>query len=159
MTAKQPWREPPWFAAPAKRISFLRVVTRIDPAARSIRPLYPFRGGFGLQLSIQLPDLPSRRVEIYFSQGSPGVPRVFVDGPDESLHRYQDQSLCMWYPYDPPEARWWPTDGAEILLGQVAAHLIKEEWYRRTGEWPGDEIAHTPVKTRTNRKNDTGSHD
>lgn len=144
MAAKQRWRQPPWFAAPAKRISFLRAVNRVDPTGRSIRPLYAYRGGFGLQLSIQLPDLPSRRVEIYFSPGSPGVPRVFADGPDESPHRYPDHSLCMWYPYDPPDARWWPTDGAELLLGHIAAHLIKEEWYRRTGEWPGDEIAHTP---------------
>jgi hypothetical protein len=27
-------------------------------------------------------------------------------------------------------------------LGHIAAHLIKEEWYRRTEQWPGAEAEH-----------------
>jgi hypothetical protein len=37
-----------------------------------------------------------------------------------------------------------------MLLGHIAAHLIKEQWYRRTGEWPGDHVGHnttTPTGT------------
>lgn len=152
VTAKKPWHQPPWFASPAKRIGFLDAIKQVDPDARTVKPRHAYRGGFGLQLSIQPPDLPSRRVEIYFSLGSPGVPRVFVDGPEESSHRYSDGSLCMWYPYDPPDLRWWPTDGPEMLLGHIAAHVIKEEWYRRNGEWLGDEVAHAPRQTISQQK-------
>jgi hypothetical protein len=81
-------------------------------------------------------------VTIVFGRGSPEVPRVFVDGPTDSPHRYADGSLCMWFPYDPPEHRWQRRDGPVALLGHIAAHLIREEWWRRTGEWVGDEAPH-----------------
>lgn len=142
MPTKRPWNQPPWYAAPARRIRFLRTLTEVDHKANVIKPRRAHRGGFGLQLSIQPTGLPLRRIEIYFSPKSPDVPRVFADGPDQSPHRYPDRSLCMWYPHDPPEARWWSSDGAETLIGHVAAHLIKEEWYRRTGDWPGEEVSH-----------------
>lgn len=51
----------------------------------------------------------------------------------------------MWYPYDPTDARWRPANGPAALLGHIAAHLIKEQWYRQTGDWPGDEIGHTAI--------------
>jgi hypothetical protein len=142
VTTTRPWNQPPWYAAPARRIRFLRAITDVDNKANAIKPQRAYRGGFGLQLSIQPAGLPLRHIEVNFSPRSPDVPHVFVDGPDESPHRYPDRSLCMWYPYDPPEARWWPTDGPETLIGHVAAHLIKEEWYRRTGDWPGEEVSH-----------------
>ncbi|MEV6303903.1 hypothetical protein AB0M02_31175 [Actinoplanes sp. NPDC051861] len=67
---------------------------------------------------------------------------MFVDGPNDSPHRYADGSLCMWYPYDPPELRWQRSDGPVVLLGHIAAHLIREQWWRQTGEWAGDEAPH-----------------
>jgi hypothetical protein len=84
-------------------------------------------------------------VSIEFSRRSPQRPRVVVDGPTDSPHRYPDGSLCMWYPNDPPELRWNLSDGAGQLIAGVAAHLIREEWYRRTGEWIGDEVRHGSV--------------
>jgi hypothetical protein len=48
----------------------------------------------------------------------------------------------MWFPYDPPEQRWTRSDGPAVLLGQIVAHLLREEWWRRTGEWPGEEAPH-----------------
>ena len=50
--------------------------------------------------------VPSRTVRVEFSPGSPEVPRVFTDGPQESPHRYADGSLCMWYPRDPIDLQW-----------------------------------------------------
>ncbi|WP_147106367.1 hypothetical protein [Nesterenkonia populi] len=48
----------------------------------------------------------------------------------------------MWYPDDPPEQRWTHADGAAALVANIAAHLIREEWYRSTGEWIGPEVRH-----------------
>jgi hypothetical protein len=48
----------------------------------------------------------------------------------------------MWYPWDDEAARWIRRDGAGALLGHIAAHLLREEWWRVTGEWIGDEAPH-----------------
>jgi hypothetical protein len=48
----------------------------------------------------------------------------------------------MWFPDDPPEQRWTLEDGAGTLVATIAAHLVREEWYRKTGEWIGDEVSH-----------------
>lgn len=137
-----PRRRPPWFAAPGPRMHYLCKLRLDNPAAHAIRPRRYCRGGFAVVTIITPTGVPTRRVEIHFSPQRPEIPHVFVDGPDESLHRYPDRSLCMWYPHDPPEARWHPVDGPAKLLGHIAAHLIKEQWYRRTGEWPGDHVDH-----------------
>lgn len=77
-------------------------------------------------------------------------PRVYADGPDgieDSPHRYMDPCggrkwLCLWYPGDPPERQWKPEHGLLALLGLARIHLTKEGIYRRTGEWPGEEVPH-----------------
>lgn len=48
----------------------------------------------------------------------------------------------MWYPNDPRDRRWIPADGAADLIVRIALHLIKEEWFRQTGEWIGEEVKH-----------------
>ncbi len=83
-----------------------------------------------------------RRVEIRFSKRAPSTPHVYVDGPTDSPHRYEDGSLCMWYPHDPADRRWTFDDGLVTLVGYITAHLFREAWWRETGEWPGDEVAH-----------------
>ena len=85
-------------------------------------------------------------MRIEFRMPYPRTPRVFVDGSDDSPHRYGDGSLCMWYPADPPERRWTFDDGLNALLGHVAVHLVKEQTWRDTGEWLGDEAPHEHEK-------------
>lgn len=113
-----------------------------NPGVKVIQPRHAYRGGFALSTRIAPTGVPERKIEIHFSPRLPDVPRVFIDGPQESPHRYSDSSLCMWYPYDPKEARWKPSNGPAALLGHIAVHLIKEQWYRQTGDWPGDEVGH-----------------
>lgn len=48
----------------------------------------------------------------------------------------------MWYPYDPPARRWTLKDGAGALVAEITAHLLREEWYRKTGDWVGEEVKH-----------------
>lgn len=81
-------------------------------------------------------------MRIEFRSTASRIPRVYVDGPADSPHRYDDGSLCMWYPRDPLERRWVFDDGLLALLGQIAAHLVKEHLWRETRRWPGDEVPH-----------------
>jgi hypothetical protein len=94
---------------------------------------------------MEVPYYEPRNVEIRFENWS-RTPKVFVDGPDDSPHRYTDGSLCMWHPHDPPEQRWVFSDGLLALLNYVQAHLFREAWWRETGEWLGAEAPHGPQK-------------
>ncbi len=80
-----------------------------------------------------------------FGRAEPHVPHVYTDLPSGSPHRYTDGALCMWYPGDPADQRWVLRDGPVVLLGHVIAHLLREEWWQHTGEWPGDEAAHLSI--------------
>lgn len=61
-------------------------------------------------------------------------PRVFADPGAKSKHRMPgDDSLCMWFPLDPPEKRWVHTDGLAMLLRLTADHLLCEEVWRHDG--------------------------
>jgi hypothetical protein len=91
-----------------------------------------------------VPYYESRLVEIRFTDWA-RTPKVFVDGPKESPHRYPDGSLCMWYPEDPPEQKWVLDDGLLALLNYIQAHLFREAWWRENGPpWLGPEAPHEP---------------
>lgn len=143
MTRPGPHR-PAWFSRPALRLLFQHRIASTGLAVRAVRPPRALRGGFAVAVDIRDRDLPEQTVTIVFGRGRPDIPHVFSDGPRHSPHRYDDDSLCMWYPGDPPEQRWdRRRDGPVILLGLVLAHLMREEWWRRTGEWAGPEAPHT----------------
>jgi hypothetical protein len=95
---------------------------------------------------MDVPYYAARQVEIRFENWL-RTPKVFVDGPG-SPHRYDDGSLCMWYPWDPPEQRWAFSDGLLVLLNYIQAHLFREAWWREKGEWLGPEAPHGPPKER-----------
>jgi hypothetical protein len=48
----------------------------------------------------------------------------------------------MWHPKDPPEKQWQPEDGLLTLIRYIQLHLFREEWWRETGEWLGEEAEH-----------------
>lgn len=98
-----------------------------------------------------VPYYEERTVEIRFVNGS-RIPKVFVDGPTESPHRYSDGSLCMWYPPDPPEQKWVFDDGLLALLNCIQAHLVREAWWWQKGEWLGPEAPHGPPKEQVKEK-------
>ena len=91
--------------------------------------------------TVPVPHYETRKIRIRF-RGKSDVPSVFADGPEDSLHRYSDGRLCMWYPGDPIGRRWVFGDGLLALIGLVMAHLFREAWWRETGEWPGEEVPH-----------------
>ena len=130
----------PWYGRFRDRLHFEGPARTNIPELRS----RPRRRGRGWQyvLSIDPPGCPTTRVWINFALASPHVPLVTVDGPTESPHRYDDGTLCMWYPYDPQERRWIFADGLLHLLGLIQVHLIREHLWRQTGRWYGDEAPH-----------------
>ncbi len=141
---------PAWYTRPAARLAFQRHIVSAGLPARVVRAPKDLPGGFALAVDIQHPDLPAQTVTIAFGPGFPEIPRVSSDGPAQSPHRYGDGSLCMWYPGDPPEQRWdRRRDGPVGLVGLILAHLMREEWWRLTGEWAGPEAEHAPIATTT----------
>lgn len=136
------WNPPPWFAKPAPRIQFIRELSGVKDVRLLKDKSAP--GGFSVGFNLQPTGVPQRSVTISFSRRSPASPRVHVNGPADSPHRYGDGSLCMWFPGDPRELRWVPADGAAELVVRIGVHLMKEEWYRHTGEWIGGEVKHGP---------------
>lgn len=62
-------------------------------------------------------------------------------------HTFGANTLCMWYPRDPPDRQWHPADGLLTLVDTAAAHLFKELYFRETGEWLGEEVHPVAPKT------------
>ena len=100
-------------------------------------------GGLTYRVNLDVPYYEQRQVEVSFARDQPLFPKVSVDGPS-SPHRYKDDTLCIWYPWDPTDERWLIDDGLCELLGAIVLHLFREAWERETGEWPGPEAPHSP---------------
>lgn len=144
MNNRVPWREPAWYVRPAPRILFQHQLAACGLPVRAVRPSRRHRGGFALAIWLHIPDIANQTLTIVFGTTASAVPHVYTAGSSESPHRYPDGSLCMWYPDDASEQRWTRRDGPSALLGHIVAHLLREEWWRRTGEWPGAEAGHFP---------------
>lgn len=105
------------------------------------------RGGFTYKVIIDVPFYEARAVTIRFrSRGK--LPYVTADGPTDSPHRFDDGTLCMWFPADPIEKVWTFADGLLDLLDTIVGHLFREAWWRETGEWLGPEVPHRPTSAR-----------
>jgi hypothetical protein len=100
------------------------------------------------ELVLEVPGYESRRVWVEFVPPLSNSPRIYADGPsgpETSPHRFSERRwtrLCVWYPGDPLERRWVPDDGLLMLFGMIATHLLKEAWWRESGEWLGEEAPH-----------------
>jgi hypothetical protein len=80
-----------------------------------------------------------RRLALIFpGRPSTVAPIVLADGPTRSRHRFywaRPSSLCLWYSRDPDSMRWTLQDGLATLIDLSRVHLVKEAWWRVTGEW------------------------
>ncbi len=107
----------------------------VPPRERSLKLVYRHRGlrvrGLGrrVPVEVQFWEKP-----YYNTFGLPALdyPRYFADPGAKSKHRMPDDSLCMWFPPDPPEKRWLHTDGLAMLLRLTANHLLCEAAWRQT---------------------------
>jgi hypothetical protein len=143
VTSRPAHRHPAWFDRPAHRLRLIAELRAVGADVAVVRPGRGRRGGFAVRVVLTPTGLEPQRVTIEFGPSTPDTPAIYVPGPG-SKHRYNDGSLCIWYPYDPPERRWTWRDGGAVLAGHICAHLIREAWWRETGEWPGEEAPHDP---------------
>ena len=101
------------------------------------------------------PDLVPVRIEFHqyptydcYNLAWHDYPRVFADPGAASKHRMpEDDALCLYFPWDPPERRWQYENGLVQLFDIVADHLHKELWWRHTGgpdggDWLGEDADH-----------------
>lgn len=125
---------------------------RIEQAARDAYPDLTYQrqqrrdGAFHVySAELEVPGYEPCRVSLEFSERAPNDAWVFASGPSNSPHRFATRSgrhLCIWFPSDTPERRWLPDDGLLALFGMVQVHLFKENYWRETGQWVGDEAPH-----------------
>jgi len=144
------WDDPgPWYGRFCDRLRFEGAARRGIDSLRSYQR--PGGRGWFYEFNAEPDGYPTRKVRIEFllADGAQ-YPRVYVDGPTHSPHRYHadDGRLCMWYPLDPASNRWSFKDGLLALIGQIHVHLIKEQLWRELGEWPGVEAPHTDPTER-----------
>lgn len=74
-------------------------------------------------------------------------PQVHASPGQPSPHRWPDDALCLYAPFDPIEQRWVWTDGLAMLLDITREHLTLEHLWRnptrRTRRvWLGAEAGH-----------------
>jgi hypothetical protein len=141
-------RTVPWYSREGVRIIFERGAVTEFPTLRRTTRKTDGEKCLCYRVDVEVPFYnTTRRIEIiFFPRPSPGTPLVLSDGPDSSPHRYSDferRLLCIWYPKDPPERRWTPSDGLLHLLGLTQLHLFREYWWRETTEWLGPEANHS----------------
>ena len=137
----------PWYGEDFPRLMFEREASRYFPGLSSATIPSGHDAGRRYRVTISVPHYEARRVQIIFRKDSPIIPRVTVDGPVESKHRFPSGELCMWYHGDPVENQWVFEEGLVVLLGHITAHLFREAWWRETGEWPGPEALHSMTKS------------
>lgn len=133
----------PWYSEFKERAVFERGVREFFPALK-IRT-HRDKGLPKLTYTV-LMSVPhynhTRQVTLTFSASKNFFPAIFVAGPSASPHRYDDNSLCIWRPWDPKENRWLFQEGLLSLLVLVQIHLFKEAWWREHDEWLGPEVPH-----------------
>jgi hypothetical protein len=126
---------------------FEREASRYFPGLSSVTITSSHNAGRKYRLTVHVPHYDDRRVQILFRKDYPRIPRVSVDGPVDSKHRFSSGELCMWYPEDSVDNRWVFEDGLVALLGQIVVHLFREAWCRETGEWTGPEVDHLKIES------------
>jgi hypothetical protein len=104
------------------------------------------------RLELTLRPLPAFEAESY-----PAEPvRLVILPPGKQIHAYPRagrgreykhrnpllRDLCLQYDRDDPALQWLPEDGLEPLVTLVHRHLIFEEAWRRSGEWPCEDAPH-----------------
>lgn len=135
----------PWYTDIRARLRFERGVWTAYPALRSTATGRGMRAKVTYSVLVDVPHFEPRRAAIAFANWTaPSVPRISVDGPEQSPHRYDDRTLCIWYPLDPEDRRWVSDDGLLALIDITRIHLFKEAYWRETGLWVGAEAPHAP---------------
>lgn len=156
MPASSSSRGGPWYGEFKRRLAFERGAKAEFPG---LKTSLGRSSGYSATVMVDLPGYERRELRISFDRAHVRAPRILVDGPERSPHRFEDGSLCIWYPRDPDENRWVVSDGLVVLIGYSIEHLFREAWWRETGEWLGDEAPHGgPGPKPLQREEDSDGH-
>lgn len=141
-----PKRRPvgPWYGDERQRVRFEGQARRL-PQLMVRREAKRDEDYIVYSLPLDLPGCGRKDVEIHVANRSfrhIGRPRVYAGGCERYRHLHEDKSLCIWDPRDEASRRWIPADGLQQLIDLAAAHIYREEYCLRTGEWLGDEVPH-----------------
>lgn len=121
---------------------------RVVPGPRRLR-----KSCWCFRLRVNIEGIGIVKITVCLPWRYPRSPRIYVEGPRgcsmDSPHRYADGALCMWFPRDGASRTWQPDKGPVVLVGHIIRHLAQEEWWRRTGDWPGEEAPHNPEGARS----------
>jgi hypothetical protein len=95
-------------------------------------------------------DSPTYKVQIMYS--SKGAPKVFIKDPeiktDHRIHRYADESLCLYYPLEDP---WKPQNNIhDTIIPWTAEWLVYYELFLVTEKWHGPQQPHDKTKIQEN---------
>jgi hypothetical protein len=108
---------------------------------------------FGLSCTGNIqPNKDSACYKIKISYSGKGAPKVFIKAPeiltDHRIHRYSDQSLCLYYPPDDP----WQSQKNihQTIIPWTAEWLVYYELFLVTGKWYGPEQPHVKSKIQEN---------
>jgi hypothetical protein len=63
-------------------------------------------------------------------------------------HTYDGFYFCLWFPDDPPQLKWDWSKGFATYLWILDRHVLYEEQWRRSGEWPVEDAPHGRGTTR-----------
>lgn len=91
-------------------------------------------------VNVKLPD--RSRTQLVTIEVTGRGAKVTAHGLSDLRHVNGDGSLCLWHPTDLSSRRWTPNKGLVSLLDLVALHLYKEDRFKVTGVWLGDEVHH-----------------
>lgn len=101
-----------------------------------------------------LPEPVTVRIRFYrrppyptFGLDPRNLPQVHSVEGQRSPHRWPDNALCLYAPFDPPDQRWVWNDGLAMLIDLVQQHLTLEHLWRRPNRpgrhrWLGEEAPH-----------------
>mgnify|MGYP001008674324 CR=1 FL=1 len=99
------------------------------------------RGGLVLyRFAIEVPvSYDQRQVAAWISDSLRRQAHVQIDGPICARHRFEDDSLCMWWGPDADDARWRISDGLLALAAHTKHHAWCEADCRASRPWPKEE--------------------
>ena len=116
-----------------------------------VKPSRKYRGGFAVSFTVTPHGVPSRTVRVEFARAARRCRESSPTGR-RSPRTVMRTALCACgTPVTRSTCSGLRRDGAAALIGCIALHLIREQWWRETGEWPGPEAPHPVPQTRPQR--------
>ncbi|MCL2881269.1 MAG: hypothetical protein FWF45_00010 [Coriobacteriia bacterium] len=105
--------------------------------------------GDGSQWIGVLTTVVGNKYKIRIEYGHNGTPKVFMVDPQIDpgcLHKYDDGSMCLYWPSDPDNEPWKETSSlARVIIPWCAVWLHFYDRWLATGVWEGPEKQHGKI--------------